>query len=85
MNSAFTWGGHHNQDGTWGFGEKCPGWPMPVHRLLVKRAPIEIDGQPQDNVQVLARALPRHPQQEHKPHAQPHWMFTVKLPTSPSC
>ncbi len=31
----FEWGGH-NQDGTWGFAEKRPGWPMPIHQLLVR-------------------------------------------------
>lgn len=31
----FEWGGH-NQDGTWGFSEKRPGWEMPIHHLLVK-------------------------------------------------
>ncbi len=31
----FEWGGH-NQDGTWGFNEKRPGWEMPIHHLLVK-------------------------------------------------
>ncbi len=31
----FEWGGHH-PDGTWGFAEKRPGWPMPIHHLLVR-------------------------------------------------
>ena len=28
------WGGY-NLDGTWGFGKARPGWPMPIHQLLV--------------------------------------------------
>lgn len=31
----YEWGGH-NPDGTDGFKEKRPGWPMPIHELLVK-------------------------------------------------
>lgn len=31
----FEWGGR-NPDGTQGFAEKRPGWPMPIHDLLVK-------------------------------------------------
>jgi hypothetical protein len=31
----FEWGGH-NQDGSWGFSGKRPGWDMPIHHLLVK-------------------------------------------------
>jgi hypothetical protein len=31
----FEWGGH-NQDGSWGFSNKRPGWDMPIHHLLVK-------------------------------------------------
>ena len=29
------WGGH-NWDGSWGFEQQRPGWPMPIHHLLVK-------------------------------------------------
>jgi hypothetical protein len=32
----FEWGGK-NADGTDGFAEHRPGWPMPIHQLLVKR------------------------------------------------
>ena len=28
------WGGY-NLDGSWGFDKARPGWPMPVHQLLV--------------------------------------------------
>ncbi|MFZ4750580.1 MAG: metallophosphoesterase family protein, partial [Phycisphaerales bacterium] len=31
----FEWGGK-NADGSDGFAERRPGWPMPIHRLLVK-------------------------------------------------
>lgn len=31
----YEWGGH-NQDGSWGFTDKRPGWAMPIHHLLVK-------------------------------------------------
>lgn len=33
--SLYEWGGH-NPDGTDSFKEKRPGWPMPIHDLLVK-------------------------------------------------
>ena len=33
--SYFEWGGR-NADGTEGFGKRRPGWPMPIHRLLVE-------------------------------------------------
>jgi hypothetical protein len=32
--SFYEWGGN-NADGSWGFDQQRPGWPMPIHQLLV--------------------------------------------------